>query len=105
MAQDLLTLPDDLQLEQVIVTGHLMGGKAAMALTAIAPRRVDKLVVIDVAPVHYRTRRHDEIFAALEAVSAAGITQRQQAAQLMRHSLSASLCARMVCSVPTEILP
>lgn len=59
----------------------------AMALTAIAPHRVDKLVVIDVAPVHYRTRRHDEIFAALEAVNAAGITQRQQAAQLMRHSL------------------
>lgn len=37
MAQDLLTLPDDLQLEQVIVTGHLMGGKAAMALTALHP--------------------------------------------------------------------
>lgn len=87
MAQDLLTLLDDLQLEQVIVIGHSMGGKAAMALTAIAPHRVDKLVVIDVAPVHYRTRRHDEIFAALEAVNAAGITQRQQAAQLMRHSL------------------
>lgn len=87
MAQDLLTLLDDLQLEQVIVIGHSMGGKAAMALTAIAPHRVDKLVVIDVAPVHYRTRRHDEIFAALEAVNAAGITQRQQTDQLMRHSL------------------
>lgn len=37
--------------------------------------------------MNYRNRRHEEIFAALEAVNAAGITQRQQAAQLMRHSL------------------
>lgn len=84
MAQDLLTLLDDLQLEKVIVIGHSMGGKAAMALAAIAPQRVEKLIIIDVAPVDYQTRRHDEIFVALQAVSAAGITQRQQAAELMR---------------------
>ena len=35
----------------------------------------------------YQTRRHDEIFAALKAVSAAGITQRRAAAQLMRDYL------------------
>ncbi|SQI33781.1 Esterase ybfF [Serratia plymuthica] len=87
MAQDLLALLDELQLEKAIVIGHSMGGKAAMALTAIAPERVEKLIVIDVAPVDYRTRRHDEIFAALKAVSAAGITQRQQAAELMRSYL------------------
>lgn len=89
MAQDLLTLFDDLQLAKVIIIGHSMGGKAAMALTAIAPERVDKLIVIDVAPVNYHTRRHDEIFAALKAVSAAGISQRQQAARLMRNFLQA----------------
>jgi esterase len=87
MAQDLLELLDELRLEKAIVIGHSMGGKAAMALTAIAPERVAKLIVIDVAPVNYQTRRHDEIFAALKAVSAAGITQRQAAAQLMRDYL------------------
>ena len=87
MAQDLLALLDELQLEKAIVIGHSMGGKAAMALTAIAPERVAKLIVIDVAPVDYQTRRHDEIFAALKAVSAAGITQRQAAAELMRDYL------------------
>ncbi len=45
------------------------------------------LIVIDVAPVDCQTRRHDEIFAALKAVSAAGITQRRAAAQLMRDYL------------------
>lgn len=87
MAQDLLALLNELQLEKAIVIGHSMGGKAAMALTAIAPERIAKLIVIDVAPVDYQTRRHDEIFAALKAVSAAGITQRQAAAQLMRDYL------------------
>lgn len=87
MAQDLLTLLDDLQLDKVIVIGHSMGGKAAMALTAIAPERVERLIVIDIAPVAYDTRRHDKIFAALQAVTDAGISQRQPAAQLMREYL------------------
>lgn len=61
-----------------------MGGKVAMAMTALAPNRVEKLVAIDIAPVNYQVRRHDTIFAALNAVSAAGVTQRNEAAQLMR---------------------
>ncbi len=40
-----------------------------MALTALAPDRIDKLVAIDIAPVDYHVRRHDEIFAAINAVS------------------------------------
>jgi esterase len=87
MAKDLLTLLDDLQLDKVIVIGHSMGGKAAMALTAIAPERIERLIVIDIAPVAYDIRRHDTIFAALQAVTDAGITQRQPAAQLMREYL------------------
>lgn len=34
--------------------------------------------------MNYQVRRHDTIFAALNAVSAAGVTQRNEAAQLMR---------------------
>jgi esterase len=87
MAQDLLMLLDDLQFDNCIVIGHSMGGKAAMALTAIAPERIERLIVLDIAPVTYDTRLHDQIFAALQAVSAAGISQRPQAAQLMRQHL------------------
>lgn len=87
MAQDLLMLLDDLLLDKVIIIGHSMGGKAAMALAALAPERIEQLVVIDIAPVAYDVRRHDKIFAALQAVSNAGMTQRQQAAQLMREYL------------------
>lgn len=37
-----------------------------------------------IAPVDYQTRRHDEIFAAIRAVSDAGVRQRSEAAQVMR---------------------
>jgi esterase len=43
-----------------------------MAFTALAPERIDKLVAIDIAPVNYHVRRHDEIFAAINAVTDAG---------------------------------
>ncbi|VTN15033.1 Esterase ybfF [Raoultella terrigena] len=44
-------------------------------------------MAIDIAPVDYHVRRHDEIFAAINAVTAAGAATRQQAAAVMREHL------------------
>jgi len=88
MAQDLLDTLDELRLERATFIGHSMGGKAVMALSALAPERIDQLVAIDIAPVDYQVRRHDEIFAAINAVSEAHAATRQQAAALMREHLS-----------------
>ncbi|MGI1965518.1 esterase [Citrobacter freundii] len=87
MAQDLLDTLDDRQIEKAIFIGHSMGGKAIMALTALAPERVERLVAIDIAPVDYHVRRHDEIFAAINAVTDAQASSRQQAASVMRQHL------------------
>ncbi|MGV2810103.1 esterase [Enterobacter cancerogenus] len=87
MAQDLLDTLDAHQLEKVTLVGHSMGGKAVMALTALAPERIAGLVVVDVAPVDYDVRRHDEIFAAINAVTESGVSTRQQAAAVMREHL------------------
>ncbi|WP_312984292.1 esterase [Atlantibacter sp.] len=87
MAQDLIDTLDELSIDKATFIGHSMGGKAVMAATKIAPQRIDKLVAIDIAPVNYRVRRHDEIFAAINAVSEAGITSRQDAAALMREQI------------------
>ncbi|EMQ2224830.1 MULTISPECIES: esterase [Citrobacter] len=87
MAQDLLDTLDDRQIEKAIFIGHSMGGKAVMALTAQAPERVERLVAIDIAPVDYHVRRHDEIFAAINAVTDAQASSRQQAASVMRQHL------------------
>ncbi|WP_313158691.1 esterase [Kluyvera cryocrescens] len=87
MAQDLLDTLDEHQIETATVIGHSMGGKAVMALTALAPERIDRLVAIDIAPVDYHVRRHNEIFAAINAVTNAGVATRQQAATVMREFL------------------
>ncbi|MEB7711493.1 esterase [Kluyvera cryocrescens] len=87
MAQDLLDTLDEHHIETATVIGHSMGGKAVMALTALAPERIDRLVAIDIAPVDYHVRRHDEIFAAINAATNAGVATRQQAATVMREFL------------------
>jgi len=87
MAQDVLETLDELGIARFDLVGHSMGGKIAMALTAAAPERTGKLVVIDIAPVAYPERHHDAIFAALNAVTAAGVTSRGDAAALMRRTI------------------
>lgn len=84
MAQDLVDTLDAHAIERATFIGHSMGGKAVMALTALAPERINQLVAIDIAPVDYAVRRHDEIFAAINAVTDAQASSRQQAASVMR---------------------
>ncbi|OKP04891.1 esterase [Xenorhabdus eapokensis] len=87
MAQDVLTLLDELIVPKATIIGHSMGGKIAMTMTAIAPERIEKIVVIDMAPIAYPVRRHDSIFAALTKVTAAGVQTRQAAADIMRQDI------------------
>lgn len=53
MADDVVQLIDHLELNRTAVLGHSMGGKAAMALALRYPRRVEQLIVVDIAPVSY----------------------------------------------------
>uniref|UniRef100_UPI00289FAC4C alpha/beta fold hydrolase n=1 Tax=Pantoea sp. CTOTU49201 TaxID=2953855 RepID=UPI00289FAC4C len=87
MAQDIVETLDAHQIDRAGVIGHSMGGKIAMALSAIAPERIEKMVMIDIAPVDYQMRRHDEIFAAIRAVTTAGVTRRSEAAEVMRQHI------------------
>lgn len=66
-AADLLALLDRLGLEQMTIVGHSMGGKVGMQLAKLAPTRVAKLVVADIAPVAYPHARHQNVFAGLNA--------------------------------------
>ena len=91
MANDMLETLDSHQLDEILVIGHSMGGKIAMKLASMAPDRVKQLVVIDIAPVHYQTRRHDAFFSALNAVTSAGVTVRHEAATIMRQFIDQEL--------------
>ncbi len=50
LAQDVITLMNDLAIESCHVLGHSMGGKIAMQIALSNPERVNKLAVADIAP-------------------------------------------------------
>ena len=82
-AADLLALLDRLGLEQVAIVGHSMGGKVGMQLAKLAPTRVAKLVVADIAPVAYPHARHQNVFAGLNATLAAQPQSRSDAERIL----------------------
>ena len=77
MAADLLELLDRHAISSAHVLGHSMGGKTAMQFALNHPGRVDRLVVVDIAPRSYPPL-HDEIFEALKAVELSSMQSRQQ---------------------------
>jgi len=87
MAADVLALMDDQGIASAHILGHSMGGKVAMQLALMAPERVNKLVVADIAPVRYGGERgeHDDIFAGLCALRPAQLHSRAEADSQLAH--------------------
>jgi pimeloyl-ACP methyl ester carboxylesterase len=53
MTADLAEFFDEQHIEKAILMGHSMGGKTAMSFAADYPERVEKLIVVDIAPKDY----------------------------------------------------
>ncbi|OUJ73717.1 alpha/beta fold hydrolase [Hymenobacter crusticola] len=79
MSADVLELFDALQLQDVTLLGHSMGGKVAMRFALDHPERLARLVVVDIAPSFSDMRHQDEILAGLHAVDLGKLQTRQQA--------------------------
>ncbi|WP_321148980.1 alpha/beta fold hydrolase [Aeromonas jandaei] len=82
-AADILALMDHLGLDQAAIVGHSMGGKVGMQLAKLAPARVSKLVVADMAPVAYPHSRHQNVFAGLNATLATLPQSRSDAERIL----------------------
>ncbi|MFQ2149140.1 alpha/beta fold hydrolase [Aeromonas jandaei] len=82
-AADILALMDHLGLDQAAIVGHSMGGKVGMQLAKLAPARVSRLVVADMAPVAYPHSRHQNVFAGLNATLAAQPQSRSDAERIL----------------------
>ncbi len=78
MAADVAAYLDQAGLDRVRVVGHSMGGKVAMQLALSHPDRVERLVVLDIAPVDYPPH-HDQILAGLRHLDLNQISSRDQA--------------------------
>ncbi|MBP0048463.1 alpha/beta fold hydrolase [Marinobacterium sp. AK62] len=92
MSADLKALLDSLELDRVLLMGHSMGGKVAMQFALDHPERVEKLVVVDIAPVHYPPH-HDDVIQGLKAIPLTTLKSRREADQVL---------ARYVDSEPTR---
>ncbi len=77
MAADLATLIDQLRLTKIHLIGHSVGGKVAMVFSDDYSERVEKLVVIDIAPKAYADQ-HSELFKALLNLELSDYTSRNQ---------------------------
>jgi pimeloyl-ACP methyl ester carboxylesterase len=67
LAADVLETLDAARIKRAAVIGHSMGGKTAMALAVMAPERVDRLLVADIAPVRY-DHGNDSVVDAMRAI-------------------------------------
>ena len=82
MAADVLETMTALDLPSCPIIGHSMGGKTAMAAALLAPERVSKLIVMDVAPVRYGPH-FAAIVAAMQRIDLVpGLTRAQADATL-----------------------
>ncbi len=87
MCTDLMNYLDVRGLDKVSLLGHSMGGKTAMMFAAKFPERVEKLVVVDIAPKYYAPH-HQEILAGLNAVENAKVQSRKEADKLLSQHFS-----------------
>ncbi|PIE24908.1 MAG: alpha/beta hydrolase [Neptuniibacter caesariensis] len=78
MAEDIRNLMDHLNLDSAHIIGHSMGGKAAMQFALTYPDRVNKLIIVDIAPVLY-SPHHDDVFKGLFSVNLASLKSRSDA--------------------------
>jgi pimeloyl-ACP methyl ester carboxylesterase len=77
MAADLAAFLDDRGLDGASLIGHSLGGKTAMTLALEAPERVERLVVVDIAPVPYQESLLSYVDAAAD-VQLQGVTRRAE---------------------------
>jgi len=82
MAEDLAALITKLDMGPIVVVGHSMGGKAAMALALSEPELVSGLMVIDIAPVRY-DHEYDSYIEAMRSVPLEKLSKRSDAEQYL----------------------
>ncbi|MCK5820105.1 MAG: alpha/beta fold hydrolase [Psychromonas sp.] len=87
MAGDIFELANSLGINTFSIVGHSMGGKVAMSCALEKPHRIEKIVVVDIAPVTYPDH-HSHVFNGLMNMELANINSRQDADLQLSHSIN-----------------
>jgi esterase len=82
MAEDLHELITDLELENVMLLGHSMGGKTAMRYAQLYPEGIEKLIVADMGVKRYAPH-HQDILEGLSRVDLDTVQSRGEVEQIL----------------------
>ncbi len=78
MADDLAQLMDDLKVGKAHILGHSMGGKTVMKFADMHPDKLNKLIVVDIAPKLYKPG-HLTYFDAFNTINFSACENRKEA--------------------------
>lgn len=87
MVEDIVELMGDEGFRNASIVGHSMGGKVAMHLATQHPEKVNKLIVVDIAPKYYPPH-HQEIFNGFRSVDLSSLQNRKDADEQMSRVIS-----------------
>jgi esterase len=79
MVDDVLGWMDAQGIARASLMGHSMGGKVAMLLACRTPQRVERLIVVDIAPKDYHSAAHRAEFAAMNELDLRTLQSRGEA--------------------------
>ncbi len=79
MMDDVVAWLDAQGIARATLLGHSMGGKTAMLLACHHPERVERLIVVDIAPKDYHWVGHRVNFAAMNELEVASVHSRAEA--------------------------
>ncbi len=78
MAEDVLQLLDQEQMDKVHIIGHSLGGKLAMKFATLYPDRLSRLIVVDIAPRYYKVH-HRTIIDGMKSIDIEHLKSRKEA--------------------------
>ena len=82
LAEDLEELINHLNIDTFILLGHSMGGKTAMYYSQLFPKRLEKMIIVDIGIKQY-PMHHNEIIQGIKSIDLTQIASRSLAEQAM----------------------
>jgi esterase len=86
MISDILGLMDSKGIGRCHLLGHSMGGKLAMKISCQYPEKVDRLVVVDIAPKTY-PGSHDSDYEAMRGLDLQSLNSRKEADEILESKI------------------
>ena len=86
MAHDVIGFMDGLGIQKAHLLGHSMGGKVAMCVALSYPKRIESLMIADIAPVSYQ-HCFDPMIKALRQLPLEKLSNRKQAEQFLAEAI------------------